>query len=537
MRALARGCGVVLVLTSTAACTSEDEGPTIASGLPRPLAGVYDDFGPAPGTDRFRALMAFPTRDVAGLERAIDEMYDPKHPSFRKYMTPDTWIESYAPAEADLAAVESWLATNGMTREHTSKNRLMFQFSGTVAQFNSTFKTELRAFERENPSLGNPPISTYGSLTSLKAPQNIVDLVEGVVAVDVPADTKELPPEGGDIVETPLADAEVVKARTPAQIAHAYGLDGLYAAGHHGEGVKLGLVIGATYKIKDLQSFWRSFGISRDNPKHAPTAEPIATRYLESTLDVEWAGGMAPAADLIAYEGPDARNASILFAFTEAVASGEVSVLSTSFAHREETEAEAIRIQYNDSARMGAALGMTIVVASGDSSMPDVPSSSPYVTCVGGTVLKLGANGEVASEEAWSGSGSGLARSFPRPAWQKGTVKDNGGQRAVSDVAMNASPESEYWLYFLAKWDHRGGTSFAAPAFAGLMAVVNSYRVAKGAPVVGWLNPALYNEPAVQAAFRDVTVGKTPFYPSGPGWDYPTGWGAPLADKLAPAFP
>jgi kumamolisin len=533
MRALATWCGAVLVLTS-AACADDDE-PELASGLPRPLAGVYDDFDNAPTDARFRALMAFPTRDVAELERAIDEMYDPKHPSFRQYMSVDTWMERHAPSEADLAVVEGWLLTYGMTRERTSKNRLLFQFSGSVEQFNRAFKTELHAFERENPSAGSPPLRTYGALKPLKVPAKIAELAESVVAVDLPAETGELSPEGGEIVEMPPED--VAEAFTPAQIAHAYGLGELYSAGYRGQGVKLGVVVGATYKLKDLQSFWQSFGIRRDNPKHVETAEPVSTRYLETTLDAQWSGGLAPEADLITYEGPDARTVSILYAFNEAVAAGEASVLSTSFAHREETEAEPIRFQYHDASRMGAALGMTIVVASGDSSMPDVPSSSPYVTCVGGTLLELGADGEVASEEAWSGSGSGLARSFPRPAWQKAAVKDNGGKRAVSDVAMNASPESQYWLHFLGKWDHRGGTSFAAPAFAGLIAVVNSYRAANGAPMVGWLNPALYNDTEVQAAFRDITAGKTPFYPAGPGWDYPTGWGAPLAGKLAPALP
>ena len=54
-------------------------------------------------------------------------------------------------------------------------------------------------------------------------------------------------------------------------------------------------------------------------------------------------------------------------------------------------EAEPIRQQYHEASRMGAALGMTIVVAGGDSGRPDVPSSSPYVTSVGGTLLELGA--------------------------------------------------------------------------------------------------------------------------------------------------
>ncbi|WP_437600502.1 S53 family serine peptidase [Sorangium sp. So ce590] len=535
MRPLSVWCVASLALAA-AACG--DDGPVLPSGLPRPLAGVYFDFGPAPEKERFRALIGFPTRDVPGLESAIEDMYDPGKPeTFRKYMSVDTWMERYAPSESDIAAVEAWLTQHRMEIRRRSKNRLLLEFAGTVEQFNTAFDTELRDFERENPSKGGKPLRTFGALEPLRPPQNIIDLTSGVIAVDVPADTAPLPAEGGSI-ETELPE-ELAQGLTPAQIARAYAVDRLHDGGHRGQGVKLGVVVGATFKTRDLQSFWRSFGVMpRDNPEVVVTADPISTRYIETTLDMQWSGVMAPGAELIAYEGPDARTLSILYAWNEAIAAGEVSVLSTSFAHREETEAQPIREQYHEASRMGAALGMTIVVASGDSSRPDVPSSSPYVTCVGGTMLEFGDDGEVAREVAWSGSGSGRSRAFKTPWWQEGVVLDAQGQRAVSDVALNASGDSRYWLYYLGEWERRNGTSFAAPVFAGLMASVNSQRLAEDKPVVGWLNRALYTDAKVQSAFRDITAGKTPEgFSAGPGWDYPTGWGAPLADKLAEALP
>ncbi|WP_437327350.1 S53 family peptidase [Sorangium sp. So ce381] len=534
MRSLSVWCVALLALGGTAC---GEDGPVLPSGLPRPAGGIYFDFGAAPEEDRFRALMGFPTRDVAGLESAIEDMYDPGKPdTFRKYMSVETWMERHAPSESDVAAVEDWLVQQKMEIRRRSSNRLLLEFAGTVEQFNAAFDTELRDFERENPSAGGKPLRTFGALDPLRPPQRIIDLASGVVSVEIPADTEPLAAEGGSIETDPPPEQE--KGYTPAQIARAYGVEALHTGGHSGRGVKVGVVVGATYKTRDLQSFWRSFGVSRDNPVEVVTADPISTRYVETTLDMQWSGVMAPEADLIAYEGPDARTHSILYAWNEAIAEGEVSVLSTSFAHREETEGQIIREQYNEAARMGAALGMTIVVASGDSSRPDVPSSSPYVTCVGGTVLELGAGGEVAREVAWSGSGSGRSRAFDTPWWQESVVQDAQGTRAVSDVALSASSESPYWLYFLGEWERRSGTSFAAPVFAGLMASVNSHRIAQGKPVAGWLNRALYTDAGVQAAFRDITEGKTPEgFSAGPGWDYPTGWGAPLADKLAEALP
>jgi kumamolisin len=529
-------CCAALTLALGAGCGTEEKIVIhLGSGLPAPMDGVYLDMGPSAKDAGFRALMGFRTRDADDLERAIQDMYDPTSPSFRKTLSVDDWMARFAPRAEDVDEVAAWLTAQGMTVAQRSSNRLLLEFTGTVGQFNAAFQTTLHDFERENPSAGQPPIPVYGALGPLTAPSEITGLVSGVVTVDLPAEQKTLPNEGGEIVEAPPTNVE--EALTVPQIAHAYDADELYALGHDGEGVKLGLVVGATFKFKDLQSFWQSFGVSRADPIVVPTMEPISTRYLETTLDVAWASALAPGAEVMVYSGPDARNTSIVYTFNEAIARGEVSVLSSSFAHREETEAALIHEHFNASARMGAALGMTIVVASGDSGMPDIPSTSPYVTCVGGTRLALDPQGEIESETTWSKSGSGPARHFPIPWYQQGVITDSDGHRAVTDVAVHASAAPGYWVYYLAKWNHYGGTSFASPVFAGLMALVNAHRAEKGKPPAGLLNPFLYRSPEVQAAFRDITSGKTDTQAAGPGWDYPTGWGAPYTAVLADALP
>lgn len=517
--------------------TLEELEPTTAiDGIPSPLPGVYTDLGAAPLNGSFRSLIGFPTRAVSALDQAITDIYDPLSPSFRDYFTRDEWMAAFAPFPIDVHLVRLWIESQGMQVNFTASNRLLFQFSGTVAQFNNAFQTELRLFERENPQAGNPPIQVYGTLGPLTVPTWVSDRISGIVTCDLPASTDPLPGEAGQIVNSPPAN--IGSARTPAQIAHAYDIDDLYAQGFHGQGVKLGVTVGATFKFKDLQSFWQSLGVNRADPEVVVTMEPIATRYLESTLDVEWAGAMAPGADLIVYEGPDARNTSMVYTFNEAIGLGEVSVITDSFAHREDSEPPAVRLQYHRSARMAAALGITVVAATGDSAQTDTPSASPYVTGVGGTQLTLNAAGDVTSEVAWSGSGSGATLSFSLPWWQVGVVQGSNGKRAVADVAVNASPSSPLWLYYLATWHGGyGGTSFSSPIFAGMMAVINSHRAAQGKARAGWLNSLLYTQPAVQATFRDVVSGQTAFHAAGPGWDYPTGWGAPKALDFSNALP
>ena len=510
----------------------EEQVPTPKpDGVPSPLPGVYDDQGEAPEENGFRALIGFPTRDRAGLEARVVDMYDPDHPDYQQYMTVAEWMADHAPPQADYDIVKAWLESRNLTVTFDSSNRMLVAFKGSVKDFNETFQTTLHICLRKNPQQGNPPFEVYCTVEAFTLPKFVADRTTGLLTADLPAAVGNLPGEGGSVISDPPGPG----AYSPSQIAAAYEVDDIYSAGFKGEGVKLGIVAAATFHSKDLQTFWKSFNITRAVPKRVQVMEPVITRITETILDTQWSSSIAPGAEVITYEGPDARNTALMFVFNEAIAKYEVSVLTVSFAHREDSEPVPLRHQYDHSALMGAALGITVISASGDSARPDTPCSSPFVTCVGGTELTTDPLGNVLSETAWSGSGSGDAKTFNTPAWQQGGVP--GTMRAMCGVAPNASPGSGYWVRRFGNWEVYGGTSFSAPVFAGLVAVINSYRSSKGLPNVGYLNPTIYTDAAVRATFRDVTLGGTDLFQAKKGWHYPTGWGAPRAKKLADALP
>lgn len=497
----------------------------VPSGLQRASAAAYESNGASTPGDGIRAIVSLPIRELEALDATIAELYDPASPAFRAYLTRDEWMARHAPLPEDLEAVTAWLEREGLTVARVAKNRLLLQVTGTVAQFNATFDTELHDFTK----LDDRGFHTYGHLRDLIAPRDIGALLEAVVVADRPADTRPLPPETGNIVNDPPTSERL----TLATVARAYGVDQLTAQGFTGQGTALGVVVGAGFKFKDLQSFWRSQGVTRADPELVVTMEPLSTRFTETTLDVEWSGGIAPGADLIVYAGPDAHDTSLVYTFNEAIGDGRVDVITDSFAHREDATTRVIRRQYDASARMAAALGITVIAAGGDSGKPDVPGSSPLVTSVGGTILDVDASGQVTDERAWVLSGSGDSLTFEAPAWQLGLPI--AGKRACSDVGLAGG--SRYWVYVFGEWQAYAGTSFSAPVFAGLIAVVNSARAAAGKPAVGFLNSILYTDAALQATFRDVVSGGTSDHAAGPGWDYPTGWGAPNAAAFAATIP
>jgi kumamolisin len=509
-----------------------DTTPTdVPDGVPGPLPGVYRDQGPAPDTNIIRGLISFPIRNVEELERTIRDIYDPGSPRFRRYLTPQEWMDRHAPLEEDVRVVARWLESRGMQVPRIATNRLLLQFTGTVAQFNESFGAQLRILERKSPQGGNPPHDVYGLTTRIQAPQFIMARIAAVATADLPAEPGPMRPEQGT-VSTQLP-ADITRGLTPQQVASAYGVAPLYQRGFRGQGVKLGVSLGGGFRLRDVRAFWQTFGVPRADPRIIQTMEPPAIRNREATLDVEWAGVMAPEAELVVYQGPDARNTSMVFTFNEAIARNEVSVITTSFAHREDSEPRAVHQAYGASAMMAAALGITVVAASGDSAGVDVPGSSPYVTAVGGTRLLMNGQHRV-SETAWEFSGSGISTSAARPDWQA-ALPDTGGKRAVVDVALNA--DTGYWYTFLGVLSPNTGTSFSAPVFAGLISVVNGARASQGKPALGWLNGHLYTLPQVQATFRDITEDGTYRYAAGPGWDFPTGWGAPNAEGLLSTMP
>jgi kumamolisin len=175
----------------------------------------------------------------------------------------------------------------------------------------------------------------------------------------------------------------------------------------------------------------------------------------------------------------------------------------------------------------------------------DPVASLPEMTDVGGTTLSTDANGVWVSEETWvdyamqQGTGGGISAVFDRPAYQRSLLVPEDSQlgkhRLTPDVAAVADVLTGIMVKFKNNWVVMGGTSMAAPMWAGFAALMNQYLLANGGRALGDLNPLLYRAAggARQPAFHDVTLGGNAAYTAGPGYDLVTGLGTPDVDNLA----
>jgi subtilase family serine protease len=329
----------------------------------------------------------------------------------------------------------------------------------------------------------------------------------------------------------------------PAQIRRAYNVGPLFARGIDGAGQTIVLVdsFGSPTIVSDLATFDRHYGLPappsfrviqpagqvsafRANPNRASWAS-------ETTLDVEWAHVMAPAARLVLVETPTSENEGtsgfpqIVAAETYVIRHHVGEVISQSFAATEQTFAsrESV-VRFRSVYQLAKADHVTVLSATGDEgataytfSMNALyttravswPATDPLVTAVGGTQLDLKPSGARRKPDvAWSGSGGGLSLLFTRPSYQDQVRSVTGDQRGVPDISMDASCKSGVAVYASfptgGGWSGICGTSLATPLLAGLVALADQVA---GHPL-GLLNPALYAMEAAHArGIVDVVTG------------------------------
>ena len=180
--------------------------------------------------------------------------------------------------------------------------------------------------------------------------------------------------------------------------------------------------------------------------------------------------------------------------------------------------------------------------------MPEFPASSPYVTAVGGTEAAPGFPLYGAEKAVFLSSG-GFSNRYEMPKYQRRAVDEylksasslpspsvgyDARGRAYPDISAQAA-------YFCVTPFTCGifGTSCASPTAAGVFALVNDARLARGKRPLGFLNPLIYKRPW---AFHDITMGESTGgcgatdstgWPTAVGWDAATGIGTPNYERLA----
>ncbi len=547
------------------------------------------------GTVNARVYLA--GRDQAGLTAFATAVATPGNALYGHYLTAAQVQARYGPTSAQIAAVESWVRSAGLTV--TGVDRQMAGYvsvTGSVADARQAFGVGFGMFKAPNGDAYRAPTAAASAPGSVSGDVLAVSGLDTAPHLMKPED--QLPPPGPNYWVAPpcssyygqkIATTEPTAygkhqpwnncGYTQRQIRDAYGVT---SSGMTGKGQTVAIV--DAYASPTMHADANEFAtVTGDKPfrpgqyaQHldTPFTETAADEcdaagwYGEESLDVEAVHGQAPNANVRFVAAASCEDSDLANADAYIVNHHLASIVSNSWG--EPADDAVITNVFDLIFQAGAAEGIGFFFSSGDSGYEspaedsgsdqiqvDYPTSSPWVTSVGGTSLAIGKRGNYEFETSWGtlldplasngtswsatppgeypagydgSSGGGVSTAYQQPFYQaravpaalshrlpNGTVSPT-AMRVVPDVSALADPSTGMLVgetilepngtTFGFALSRIGGTSVASPTFAGIEA---DAQQAAGHPL-GFANPAIYARYGT-GAFRDVTD-----HPLGPGY-------------------
>jgi len=514
----------------------------VASGHAAPIA-------PMAQTQRLQFALVLPLRNETELHDLLKQLQDPRSPNFHRYLSVDEFTARFGATARDYAEVIRWAKANGLTVTETTRNRHVIDVEGSVATINralhvqmGTFQhpTEARTFfapDREPTTDLRVPLHAISDLNDFNAKINHLRHGSDVEHVNAITKVHGSGP-GGEYL--------------PSDMRAAYYGNGSLT----GAGQTVGIFSFDGYKAADVSLFYADTGMTSS----VPINNVLVAGYSgacsgrcddgEQILDIVNVIGMAPGLSQVQfYEGLSATN------ILNRMASDNTSkVISCSWGGGGFNNPTDDPIY-----QQMAAQGQTFLNATGDDGAYNTktwiaPSADANIVDVGGTVLVTSApGGSWVSETGWPYSGGGFWANAGEatPAYQllSGvlTTANQGSRTYRNDPDISAEADFDNPLVSNGKLlTGYGGTSFAAPRIAGLLALANQQSVAAGHGTLGFINTKLYNVAlgtGYHSDFHDITSGNNkPDLGKGAGFnavanfDLVTGWGSPIGAALINAL-
>lgn len=507
----------------------------LARSVPSVVAqGVAQVVGPRAASTRITLNVDLQVREQAGLQELITAASTPDSPSYGDYLTQAEYLARFAPTDAEVQAVVSWLRSEGLDVTGASPDNELVHVATTTGLAQRAFAITIdnytlagHAFyaNASAPSVPSDlPVQSVGGLTNYGLPQ-ADHLCKGVFCGIWGTEFRTAYGVAGsgehETIGFTLWGEEIPQSEYTAYAKYT-GTTAITVGGKGANGLEF---------------------IQVDGPSAINSDGEVA-------LDTETAHALAPGIHETYWLGANNEYTTLEETLNTAAESG-VKVISNSWS---ETGYGSCGVPpgFGTPLEHGAATGKTFFFSTGDYGAKEgchSPASSPYAVAVGGTDLLVGTKGEWKSETAIKDDG-GCTNSVARPSWQTGigepleypSTACSG--RAVPDVSADSCysgeenfPVGECWATIAVegRFFESGGTSLAAPLWTAGAAIWNKDNVTRKRPPLGFVAPLLYtlaNNPSDYGKdYHDITTGENGFA-AGPGWDEATGWGSPNFKNL-----
>jgi len=391
-----------------------------------PLASAANDRGRADSSLAMKDMLLLlqPTQaQSSALKQFVTDLHNPNSPNFHKWLTPEQYSEQYGVGSGDIKIVSDWLTSNGFTVEQIARGKNWIRFSGTSSQVENAFQTTIHAYSVNGQT-------RYANASSLSIPAALAPAVAGVVRVNnflssaqhvAPAtmsrdkngkfvrNTNDATPTlPGSKVASPAftsAGDQISTYLMPGDFAKIYNSQSVVASGIDGTGVSIAIVGRSDINLSDVEAFRTIAGLPFNDPNiiYAST-DPgdISGDDFEASLDVEWAGAIAPKASINYVIGASTSATDGVDVAASYIVDNTTSpIMTVSFGLCEADMSDTQVNFYHVLWQQAASEGISVFVSSGDAGAsgcnnPGSPStvygygvnglaSTPYNVAVGGT--------------------------------------------------------------------------------------------------------------------------------------------------------
>ncbi|MFY9644142.1 MAG: S53 family serine peptidase [Terriglobales bacterium] len=511
--------------------------------------------GQLPATQSINFDIVLPLRDRAGLQSFVQEVNDPASAVYHQFLTPQEVTARFGPSQGDWDALVGFAKASGFEIVGGTRDSRDLQLIGSVANIEKAFHVSMGVYKDPNE-------------------ERTFFAIDREPTADLPFQLWHITGLDNDSRPHPLYVKKSVYAK-----AHGIDPDKVVSHATTGSGPSssfLGSDMRAAYyqgtaltgtgqnialfeflgtDLADLTTYYKNVGQTEPYTPTLISTGGYSTSCTESggcddteqTLDMTQAMGMAPGSTMLyMYVCGNASNISdtdcisAMVSTTDAPLSKQISC-SWGWTPADPSTLDPYFEQM-------AAQGQNFFAASGDSSTWSSsneawPADDANIVSVGGTDLTTTkAAGPWASETAWVDSGGGISPdSIAIPSWQKlsGVINSSNKGSTTLRNGPDVSANANFSFYVCADQttctaNEYGGTSFAAPMWAGYLALANQQAAASG-ETIGFINPIIYPQSLTAnygTLFHDITSGTSGSYSAVTGYDLVTGWGTPNTNGL-----
>lgn len=405
----------------TAACAAGFLGAATAANQPF-NAQTQGGVTTAPATNVTTSIILNVT-DLQGLENFVAQTATPGSPQFHRFLNVNQFVQRFAPSNRQIHEFVKYLESFGITIDKVYADNLDITVTGTAAQLNAAFATQLRDYTRNGHSFHRPA-------WKFVLPGGFSTLVLSVPGLD--NEVGDFHPknihlgQGANSAATPAAVTWPANGTatgmpgdyTVGDTANFYDFNPLYRQGILGRGQTIGIMTLANFNQADVYAYWQDIGLQvkrnriTEVPVDGGTPVAVGVGDNETSLDVEQSGGLAPQADIRVYVAPNTLG-GFLDVFYTAASENIADTVSISWGQAEEDYFAATNggVDFTDQLTAmhqalleGAAQGQSYFTSAGDAGAYDVndsnnspvpffskqltvdaPSSDPAITAAGGT--------------------------------------------------------------------------------------------------------------------------------------------------------